>query len=205
MENLVQEWMLLHREDPEKPLGVLPSGLENPTGASAASASPGQILWAWCITSAAVQLADWENHGTQTLFHRFCAAAEQYLHTFYKESAYTEEWIRLLPPMARFGRYCIQAKQALAAGDEVGYVRCLRDGVKTVPAMKGMTAFLIREGKRRPKQESPAELFALAEKIRAILAQYPPEDPAVAQLKQTPAYKTVAHLIEDPGSEVPLQ
>ena len=46
------------------------------------------------------------------------------------------------------------------------------------------------------------ELLELAEKVRTLLSAYDPTDPAVAALKQSPAYQKVAHLIE--GSEVPV-
>ena len=45
-------------------------------------------------------------------------------------------------------------------------------------------------------------LLELAEKVRAILAQYPPDDPAVAALKQSEVYQRVAYLIE--GLDVPV-
>ena len=41
------------------------------------------------------------------------------------------------------------------------------------------------------------ELVELAVKVRAILEQYPPDDPAVVELKNSEAYKKVAYLIED--------
>ena len=36
----------------------------------------------------------------------------------------------------------------------------------------------------------------MAEKIRMLLAAYPENDPAVAAIKQSPAYQRVAYLIE---------
>ena len=41
-----------------------------------------------------------------------------------------------------------------------------------------------------------SDLLALAEKVRTILAAYPADDPAVAALKVSPAYRKVANLIE---------
>ena len=40
------------------------------------------------------------------------------------------------------------------------------------------------------------ELTALAAQVRAILARFAPGDPAVDALKQSPAYRQVAHLLE---------
>ena len=50
--------------------------------------------------------------------------------------------------------------------------------------------------------EPSPELLELAEKVRTLLSACDPADPAVAALKQSPAYQKVAHLIE--GSEVPV-
>lgn len=49
--------------------------------------------------------------------------------------------------------------------------------------------------------EISSELRELAEKVRAILAAYPPDDPAVATLKATPVYQKVAHLLEDAAGQ----
>ena len=46
------------------------------------------------------------------------------------------------------------------------------------------------------------ELLELAEKVRTLLAAYALDDPAVAVLKQSPAYQKVAYLIE--GAEAPV-
>ena len=47
-----------------------------------------------------------------------------------------------------------------------------------------------------------AELLALAEQVRTVLARFSPDDPAVEALKQSEAYQKVACLIE--GAEVPV-
>ena len=64
--------------------------------------------------------------------------------------------------------------------------------------MKHLVDFLLENTPElQAPPESPApELLELAEKVRALLAQYDPADPAVAVLKASPAYQKVAHLIE---------
>ena len=42
----------------------------------------------------------------------------------------------------------------------------------------------------------PPELVELANQVRAIMARYDPNDPAVAALKQSEAYQKVAYLLE---------
>jgi hypothetical protein len=49
-----------------------------------------------------------------------------------------------------------------------------------------------------PDEEPPSEeLRQLAERIRAILARFPADDPAVVELKNSPQYQKVAYLIEE--------
>ena len=50
--------------------------------------------------------------------------------------------------------------------------------------------------------EKGGELLALAEQVRGILSRFPPNDPAVAELKASPVYQRVAPLIE--GIEAPV-
>ena len=57
-----------------------------------------------------------------------------------------------------------------------------------------MVEFLINH---TPELKTPSEeLSALAEQIQAILSKFPPENPAVAALKASPAYQRVASLVE---------
>lgn len=99
--------------------------------------------------------------------------------------------------------YCVQAFEALDFGDVVSYVRLLRAGLGVCKNVKGMVEFLLEhtpELQMRP--EPSAELLALAEQVRTLLANFAPDDPAVAALKQSEAYQKVACFIEE--MEVPV-
>ena len=100
--------------------------------------------------------------------------------------------------MHRFGWYCARAFSYLEAGDTLHYVRLLREALTSYEGAKHMVDFLLENTPElQAPPESPApELLELAEKVRALLAQYDPADPAVAVLKASPAYQKVAHLIE---------
>ena len=86
------------------------------------------------------------------------------------------------------------------AGDLLGYIQQLRKGLTVCEGMKPMVEFLVEhtEGVQQPSQE----LLELAEKVRTLLAAYAPDAPAVAVLKQSPAYQKVAYLVE--GAEPPV-
>ena len=104
--------------------------------------------------------------------------------------------------MHRFGWYCAQAFEALDAGDAAGYVRLLRKGLAAYEGVKDVVEFLLNRTPQLQVSEPSAELTALAEQIRAMLARFTPDDPAVAVLKQSEAYQKVAYLIE--GMEPPV-
>ena len=163
--------------------------------------TPQALSWARALVLAAVQCFDWtsgeeaEARG-HVLARKFAAVEKAFLPLCYAPEALTEEGLFLLPSLHRFGSYCARAFDALDAGDPVGCVRLLREGLTSCPAMKDMVEFLTDHapGLQRPKP-SP-ELLALAEQVRTLLAAYPPDDPAVVELKASPLYQEVAYLIE---------
>ena len=133
----------------------------------------------------------------------FAQMDKVFLPLCYSTEALTEKRLFLLPPMHRFGFYCAQAFDALDGGDAAGYVRLLRKGLVTCDGMKSMVEFLLdHTPELQEKPEPSAELKVLADQIRAVLANFSPDDPAVAALKQSEAYQKVAYLIE--GIEVPV-
>ena len=163
--------------------------------------TPQALSWARALVLAAVQCFDWtvgeeaEARGL-VLARKFAAVEKAFLPLCYAPEALAGEGLFLLPSLHRFGSYCARAFDALDAGDPVGCVRLLREGLTSCPAMKDMVEFLTDHspGLQRPKP-SP-ELLALAEQVRTLLAAYPPDDPAVAELKASPLYQEVAYLIE---------
>ena len=109
----------------------------------------------------------------------------------------TESGALLLPPFHRFGWYCARAFDALGNGDTAGYVHLLREGLALCEGMKDMVGFLVEHTEEvRSAMAPPPELQALAGQVRAIMARYDPNDPAVAALKQSEAYQKVAYLLE---------
>lgn len=173
----------------------------------AIAAQPGSdcraVCWRRALAMAAVQGCDWQDgERGMELARAFADAERAFLPLCYAPSALTEEGLFLLPPLHRFGWYLIQAFDALDGGDASGYVQILREGLDSHKGMKAMVEFLLD---RTPVLQAPppsAELLELAEKVRALLAAFPPDDPAVAVLKQSEAYQKVADLIE--GLEPPV-
>ena len=158
-----------------------------------------EFVWVQALFGTA--WAEWEDVDQKMeLVQGFAALERRCLPRYYAPAALSEEGLFLLPPLHRFGWYCAQAFEALESGDPAGYVRALRAGLASCESMKPVVEFLTDN---TPEIQQPSqELLELAEKVRTLLSAYDPTDPAVAALKQSPAYQKVAHLIE--GAEVPV-
>ena len=112
------------------------------------------------------------------------------------------DWI-VLPGNHQFCLWLLEGEKKRAAGDTAGYLRDLRQGLKQAPGMKDLAEFLLEQAEREAARAAASpELLALAEQVRGILSRFPPNDPAVAELKASPAYQRVAPLIE--GIEAPV-
>ena len=173
----------------------------------AITAKPGSdgpaLCWTRALIMAAIQGYDWQDgERGMELARAFADVEKAFLPLCYASSALTEEGLFLLPPFHRFGWYLIRAFDPLDGGDAAGYVQLLRAGLASHKGMKTMVEYLLD---RTPALQAPSpapELLELAEKVRAMLAVFPPDDPAVIALKQSEAYQKVADLIE--GLEPPV-
>ena len=159
------------------------------------------LTWTRALALAAVQNFDWKTAepGTALTLARIFAQVEQtFITSYYAPEVLREGNLCVLPAMHRFGWYCAQAFSYLEAGDTLHYVRLLRDALASYEGAKHMVDFLLENTPElQAPPESPApELLELAEKVRTLLAQYDPADPAVAALKSGSVYQKVAHLIE---------
>lgn len=167
--------------------------------------TPAQLTWQLDLITAAIQNhKDWEDVRLgQQLCNLYAGLAFTYLDNVYNPDLLNEEDLSILPGMHRFAWHYRRALSCLENGDELGYVRALRAGLDTAPAMKDMVDFLVDHIPKPQPAPSP-ELLALAEQVKAALAQYAPDDPAVLQLKATPVYQSVASLLED-GTSIPAK
>lgn len=134
------------------------------------------------------------------LIRRFAQVESVTLPRLYAQGMLTEENIALLPPMHRWGLYCAKALELLDSGKPKEYLAILRKGLKACPGQKNMVQFLLDRFLEDARPQTNPELLELAEKIRAILSAYDPNDPAVAAIRESDAYRQVAWLIEEPAS-----
>ena len=160
-----------------------------------------ELVWMNALIMAAVRAYPWTAEEPDirqgvALARAFAWIAKAILPLSYSEKMFEPDRMFAMPPLHRFGWYCFQAFDALDAGDTTGYIRLLREGLNACEGVKDLVEFLIDH---TPEVQAPppsAELLSLAEQIRTVLANFSPEDPAVAALKQSEAYQKVAYLIE---------
>ena len=136
------------------------------------------------------------------LLRRFSQMESNLLPQLYAAPMLTEENAARLPPMHCWGLYCTWAFQALDDGRPQEYLATLRRGLTACPGQKEIVQFLLDRFLEDARPQTNPELLALAEKIRTILSAYSPNDPAVAVIRQSPAYQQVAWLIEDSPSRL---
>ena len=161
------------------------------------------LLWARGLSTAAVQIFGWSAEDADvdtglSVVRSFAQIEKVFLPFCYAPQVLRKENLSALPPMHRFGWYCVQAFEALNSGDTVNYVRFLRSGLDVCKNVKDIVEFLLKYTPELQIQPEPsAELLALAKQVKMILANFAPDNPAVVALKQSEAYRKVAYLIED--------
>ncbi len=161
--------------------------------------APGRVFWRFQLAAAAAGALDWKNGAARREWcGAFCKHAEAYIKTFYNPAILREDAVHLLPEPAYFGWHMARAYAAVAAGDTADCVRRLRTALRAFPGMGNMISFLLAEAQNAAQRRSApsGEMLALAQKVRAILSQYPEDHPAVAAIRASEAYRQVAYLIE---------
>ncbi len=162
-----------------------------------------EICWADALALSAIDGYDWKEEDPERSFRlarAFAEAERVWLPLCCAPSALRPENLFLLSPIHRFGFFCARAFEAADKGDELGYVRALRQGLEACEQAKPVVEFLA-ERRPEPRPSAPKaspELLALAGQVRAVLSRFAPDDPAVAELKNSPVYQRVAYLLEEP-------
>lgn len=159
-------------------------------------ATPGQLAWQLDLATAALRAPGWNKDVPvgQGLCEQYAVLSATWLDNVYNPELLNAGDIAVLPGMHRFAWQLRQALAAWESGDELGYVRGLRAALDAAPAMKETVDFLLEH---KPKTAAQRQLEELAEQVKAILARYAPDDPAVAALKASPAYQKVAPLLKE--------
>lgn len=166
---------------------------------SAAETGWQSMIWARELALAAIQSDCWpETDRAMDLCRAFVKIESTTLPRYYGAEVLNEKNILVLPPLHRFGWYCVRAFEALDAGKYQDYLRLLRAGLTACPSMKGIVEFLASNTPEIQEKMDPSpELLSLAEQVRTLLASFAPGDPALEAIRSSEAYQKVAHLIED--------
>jgi len=157
---------------------------------------PNTLIWAQMVITIAVDKQKWGKNVEDSwgLCQDFVKIERRYIDFYYSKNVLDKKNILFLPSVHRLGWYCCKAFDEKLQGNLTGYVSWLRECLEAVPQMNEMISFLLdrAESEVFEKQTPSAELLVLAKKVKAILSQYAPDDPAVLELKNSPAYQNVA-------------
>lgn len=165
---------------------------------SAAETDWQSMIWARELVLAAVQSDCWsETDRAMDLCRAFVKIESTTLPRYYGAEVLNEKNILTLPPVHRFGWYCVRAFEALDAGNQKEYMHLLRLGLTSCPTAKNTVEFLAAHTPEIKKTINPSpELLSLAEQVRTLLASFTPGDPALEAIRSSEAYQKVAYLIE---------
>lgn len=156
--------------------------------------TPEQQSWYSSLASALLAEKKWDSQTQAVALCRCFAQVDQELVAqMYLPQMLTEDCIHLIPIGHRFSWYLKQAFEAIQTGDLKASIAILRKALESAPVYNAAIDALLDYVSTL---NSSPELLALAEKIRGILSQYSPDDPAVQAIKQSPAYQKVAYLID---------
>ncbi len=149
------------------------------------------------------KVADTNPEDFSSAFEAFVAAAEGFLPTYYTNDLLCDpqNW-SALPVAHHLALLLLDVHKKRLEGDKLGCTRTLRSVLTLSPGLSGVVRLISEEltadnDTATPKTSAhPPELLALADKVRAILTQFPDDHPSVVALRQSDAYKLVAHIIE---------
>lgn len=176
------------------------------------------LTWQRGLLMGAIRAFDWEkkpeegeaelhNELGMSIARAFAQTERAFIPRYYTPETLTGDNISVLPPMHRFGWYCAQAFEALDRGAFPACLQSLRAGMSVYKDIAKLVEFVMDRVVELEKSShvaaAPPELVELAKQVKLMLSRFAPDDPAVLELKNSPAYQQVAWLIEDPASTLP--
>lgn len=165
-----------------------------------------QAVWKFICVRTLCQCSHWKNEDmSEEILSLFYPAARRYLEIKYPPALWEAPAAHAILPQAdRFIYFCVLAEEHLQNGFYEDGIQCLRTALYINTSMRKMVLFLIKRmericEERRMMSGVTPELIHMAKQIRAMLAQYPEDDPTVFALKQSEQYQKMKFLIEDPN------
>ncbi|MGN1482116.1 glycosyltransferase family 2 protein [Porcipelethomonas sp.] len=79
------------------------------------------------------------------LYDRFVAVLSDYILNIYNPDLLNPEDVEVLPELHRFGYYMNLAQASLYCGNEISYIRCLKEALRLCKPMKDLVSFYLSE------------------------------------------------------------
>lgn len=136
------------------------------------------------------------------LYAHMCTIGQEFLGKLYHPALKHDDY-SVLPELHCCVWYLCQEYHAVQTAAWNEAIHALKCALNALPDVKPIVERRFENDQRQALASSASdELMMLAQKIQAIISQYPPDDPAIEAIKQSDAYRKVAYLIE--GMEVPI-
>lgn len=153
-----------------------------------------QQCWYSTLASALLAAKKWDSQTQAVALCRcFTQVDQELVAQMYLPQMLTDTFMHLMPIGHRFSWYLKQTFEAIQTGKLKESIAILRKALESAPVYNAAIDALLDY---ISTLNSSPELLALAEKIRGILSQYSPDDPAVQAIKESAAYQKVAYLID---------
>lgn len=105
-----------------------------------------QLLFAVsALETASLAGASLSDSKKRVLYHNFISMLADYVQNIYNPELLNPEDVGVLPPLHLFGYHMGQALQNRAAGDEIGYIREIKQALSVCEPMKDLVAFLLQD------------------------------------------------------------
>ena len=145
-----------------------------------------------------------KNESREKLLNKLLLVAEVYLNSCYNPDLLKDENnLDFISPQHSFFFLLLKAFR-IKAEKQLEYIHILKSALKKLPQSKILIEFLIENFKNEEKhkkqeelKKATPELVAMAEQLKIMLSALPPDSPQLMAIKQSPAYKQVAFLIEN--------
>ncbi len=105
-----------------------------------------KMFWCICALEAAVHKSNELDHDRKyDLYDFFVCILSDYVYNIYNPDLLNPQDVDILPELHRFGYYMTLAFSAKNDGDDIGYIRCLKEALRLCEPMKDLVSFYLSE------------------------------------------------------------
>jgi hypothetical protein len=112
------------------------------------------MLWMTsALETAVLSSANLYEEQRAVLYDTFVCVLSDYIYNIYNQELLNVDDVDVLPELHRFGFYMTLAFTAQNDGDDIGYIRCLREALRLCEPMKDLVSFYLDKFAEKMKDE----------------------------------------------------